>query len=54
MISWRLRPRFNNRAGPARCKTRFDLLSGHGFNRAEYKASRRRLQPLKATHAPKD
>ncbi len=35
-----------------RCKTRFKLLSGHGFNRAEYKGPNRRLQPLRATHAP--
>jgi hypothetical protein len=43
----------NNDHVPRSCsKTRFKLPSGHGFNRAEYKAFSRRLQPLKVSHAP--
>jgi len=33
------------------CKTRFELLSGHGFNRAEAVSPRPRLQPLRANDA---
>jgi hypothetical protein len=37
---------------PRSCsKTRFELLSGHGFNRAEAVSSRPRLQPLRANDA---
>ena len=32
--------------------TRFKLLSGHGFNRAELVSPRRRLQPLRDKDAP--